>query len=148
MKTLYFFLIAFVFTIISASAFAQTKKETFAVAGECKMCKKKIETAAKAAGATYAVWNVDSKKLTVQYNEANVNTAAIQQRIADAGYDTPLAKASDSAYNNLDDCCQYQRTQQTGHAVAEAPKEATAKESCCTKDAACCKEGSTCCAKQ
>ena len=146
MKTLYFFLIAFVFTIISATAFAQTKKETFAVSGECKMCKKKIETAAKAAGATYAVWDVDSKKLTVKYDEANVNTAAIQQRIADAGYDTPLAKASDSAYNNLDDCCQYQRTQQTDHGAA-APKGATAKESCCTKDAACCKEGSTCCAK-
>src|SRR6476469_10128505 len=139
MKTLYFFLIAFVFTIISVRAFAQTKKETFTVSGECKTCKKKIETAAKAAGATYAVWNVDSKKLTVQYNEANVNTAAIQQRIADAGYDTPLAKASDSAYNNLDDCCQYKRTAQTS--------QTSDKASCCTKDAACCKDGSTCCAK-
>lgn len=147
MKTLYFFLLSIAFTILSVGAFAQTKKETFAVSGECKMCKKKIETAAKAAGASYAVWDVDSKKLTVKYDQATVTTAAIQQHIADAGYDTPTAKASDSAYNNLDECCQYERTSQADHA-ATAPKQATTEKSCCTKDAACCKEGSTCCAKK
>lgn len=110
MKTLQVLLLSFLFICFSSGAFAQTKTETFAVSGECKSCKKKIETAAKAAGATYAVWNVDSKKLTVKYNSGSANTTAIQQRIADAGYDTPSAKASDSAYNNLDECCQYERT--------------------------------------
>ena len=110
MKTLQIILFSFVFTMLSVGAFAQTKKETFTVSGECKTCKKKIETAAKEAGATYAVWNVDSKMLTVKYNSETANTIAIQQRIAAAGYDTPLATATDSAYNNLDECCQYQRT--------------------------------------
>ena len=139
MKTLQIIFLSFFSIVLSLGAFAQSKTETFAVSGECKMCKKHIETAAKDAGATYAVWNVDSKKLTVKYNSESSNTAKIQQRIADAGYDTPLAKASDSAYNSLDDCCQYKRTAQTS--------QTSDKASCCTKDAACCKDGSTCCAK-
>lgn len=94
----------------SAAAVAQTKTDSIAVSGECKSCKKKIETAAKAAGATYANWNVDSKMLVVKYNSESSNAAKIQQRIADAGYDTPTAKASDAAYDGLDDCCKYDRT--------------------------------------
>lgn len=139
MKTLSILFLSFFSLLLSVGALAQTKTETFAVSGECKMCKKHIETAAKEAGATYAVWNVDSKKLTVKYNSESSNAAKIQQRIAGAGYDTPLARASDSAYNSLDDCCQYKRTAQTTPALDKA--------SCCTKDAACCKDGSTCCAK-
>jgi periplasmic mercuric ion binding protein len=148
MKTLQILLLSFSFTLICSGAFAQkgsfnqTKTETFGVSGECGQCKKKIETAAKDAGATYAVWNVKSKELTVKYNSESSNTAKIQQRIADAGYDTPLAKASDSAYNSLDECCQYDRATKTSQAGAKA-EETT----CCTKDAACCKDGATCCAK-
>lgn len=110
MKTLLVILLSFFFLVLSVGAFAQSKTETFTVSGECKICKKHIEAAAKDAGATYAVWNVDSKKLTVKYNSESSNTAKIQQRIADAGYDTPLVRASDSAYNNLEECCQYKRT--------------------------------------
>lgn len=141
MKTLQILLLSFVFIIISIGVHAQTKSETFAVSGECGQCKKKIETAAKDAGATYAVWNVKSKQLTVKYNSESSNTAKIQQRIAEAGYDTPLTKASDSAYNNLDECCQYDRTTKRSAAVK------TEGSTCCIKDAACCKEGATCCAK-
>lgn len=112
MKTLYFFLLSIAFSFIASTGFAQTKTETFAVSGECKMCKKKIETAAKAAGASYAVWDVDSKQIKIKYDAGTVTTAAIQQRIADAGYDTPTVKASDAAYDGLDDCCKYQRAGQ------------------------------------
>ena len=83
------------------------------MSGECGTCKKKIETAAKKAGATYALWNVDSKELTVKYNSTTTNSAKIQKTIADAGYDTQDFKASDKAYNSLDGCCQYERTTNT-----------------------------------
>ena len=102
-----FFLFA---TTVSASAFAQAKTDTFAVSGECKMCKKKIENAAKAAGATFANWDVNSKIITVKYNSESSNAAKIQQSIANAGYYTPGVKASEEAYNGLDDCCKYERT--------------------------------------
>ena len=131
MKTLQIFVLSLFTVILSLNAAAQSKTETFAVSGECGMCKKKIETAAKAAGASYAVWNVSSKKLTVKFTEAS-NAAKIQQHIAESGYDTPTAKATDDAYNNLHECCKYDRTATTETAA------------CCAKDATCCTD-QTCC---
>ena len=103
-------ILSFVFVSITSFGFGQTKTENLKVAGECGTCKKKIETAAKKAGATFATWNVDSKELTVKYNSTSTNTAKIQKAIAEAGYDTPDFKATDEAYNKLDGCCQYERT--------------------------------------
>jgi hypothetical protein len=76
--------------------------------------RKKLKPPPKPAGASYAVWNVTSKELTVNYSTESSNAAKIQQAIADAGYDTPAAKASDSAYNSLHGCCKYERTAKTG----------------------------------
>lgn len=145
MKTLQIFVLSFIAILLSFGALAQSKTDTFHVSGECKMCKKKIETAAKAAGATYADWNVESKTLTVKYNSESANAAKIKQRIADAGYDTPGAKASDSAYKNLDECCQYDRTTSEAKAACCSSATCCTKEDCCSKDANCCSKDSTCC---
>lgn len=105
---------SFIFSIllisIASFGFAQTKTETFKVSGECGSCKMKIESAAKKAGASYAIWDVDSKELTIKYNSTSSNTAKIEQAIAAVGYDTPNYKATEEAYNKLDGCCQYERT--------------------------------------
>ena len=102
-------LLSFVFISIASVGFAQTKTETLKVSGECGSCKKKIESAAKKAGATYALWDVDSKELTIKYNSTSSNTAKIEKAIAAVGYDTPDFKATDDAYHKLDKCCQYDR---------------------------------------
>jgi periplasmic mercuric ion binding protein len=107
MKSLF---LSLLFVSIAAFGFAQTKTETLKVSGECGSCKKKIESAAKKAGASYAVWDVDSKELTVKYNSTATNTVKIQKAIAGVGYDTQDFKATDEAYNKLDGCCQYDRT--------------------------------------
>ena len=127
MKTLRIFSIVTLFLVIANLAIAQkVKTETLKVSGECGMCKKKIETAAKSAGATYALWSPQTKMLKVTY-ASTIGTSAIQQKIADAGYDTPQFKATDEAYSSLDKCCQYER-------------DAKAKsQSCCTMD--CMKDG-------
>jgi hypothetical protein len=115
MKTLRIYSLYTLFLTIAAlslsqESFAQkTKTETFNVSGECSMCKKKIEKAAKEAGATYAVWSEKTKLLQVSYNVNGTNASAIQQKIADAGYDTPQYKATADAYNALPECCQYAR---------------------------------------
>jgi hypothetical protein len=110
MKTLKFFSILF-FSIISFQiSFAQTaKSETIKVNGNCSDCKKHIENSAIEAGATVANWNKNTKFLQITYDPATTNSAKIQTAIAAAGYDTQDFKASDSAYNKLDDCCQYDR---------------------------------------
>src|SRR6185295_7654472 len=109
MKTLKIFLVAAVCLSATVAGHSQkTRTESFKVAGECGTCKKKIEKAAKEAGATYAAWDMNSKILKLSYN-AGTDVAVIQQRIANAGYDTPKYRATDAAYNSLDKCCQYDR---------------------------------------
>lgn len=43
--------------VLSNVIVAQTKVETYAVNGECEMCKKTIEETAKKAGATDSEWD-------------------------------------------------------------------------------------------
>lgn len=142
MKTLSVFICSLLMVAFSFVAGAQEKTEAFKVSGNCGMCKKKIETAAKSAGATYAAWNVETKQLTVKYSSTALNAAKIQQSIAAVGYDTPTAKATAEAYNNLHGCCKYERETTT----ANEAKACCADGICaktgepCKKDKSCCKE--------
>lgn len=122
-------LLSFLFIIIaSLSANAQKKsgtvKETFKVWGECGMCKKTIEKAAKDSGATAASWNEETKQLTVSYKVAKTSNEKIQQAIAAAGYDTRDLTASNAAYDKLHECCHYERKDAVAKpAQAEEKKE-------------------------
>jgi mercuric ion binding protein len=142
MKTFKLFFFSFILLLVANLAFAQTKTETLKVSGECGTCKKKIESAAKKAGASYALWDANTKILKVKYNSSSSNTAKIEKSIAAVGYDTPDFKATDEAYNKLDDCCQYERTTAAG-ACCDDKKCADAqcmKDGKCAKDMSCCKD--------
>src|ERR1700752_3968527 len=129
MKTLKIFSIALICCSVATASFTQkTKTDTFQVSGNCGMCEAKIEKAAKAAGATYAAWNKDTKVITVKYNSTSSNLAKIQKSIAAAGYDNVGVKSTTEAYDKLHACCQYDRTATSG------------KMDCC-KDGKCPKEG-------
>ena len=142
MKSLKIFSTVLLCCAIAATSFSQkTKTETFQVSGNCGMCEAKIEKAAKAAGATYADWNKDTKIITVKYSSTSSNLAKIQKSIADAGYDNVGVKSTTEAYDNHHACCKYDRT-----AVATTGNE---KMDCC-KDGKCTKEGhdgKDCCKK-
>ncbi|WP_245999642.1 heavy-metal-associated domain-containing protein [Paraflavitalea soli] len=107
--------LSFLFIVFSAfSVSAQKKdptqkKETLKVWGECGMCKKTIEKAAKDSGATTANWDTESKKLTITYSTAKTSNEKIQQAIAAAGYDTRDLTANNEAYDKLHECCKYDR---------------------------------------
>ena len=146
MKTLRIYSLFSLFLAIAAFSlptisFAQkAKSETFNVSGECGMCKKKIEKAAKEAGASSAVWNQQTKLLKVSYNVSNTSVSTIQQKIASVGYDTPQYKSTDEAYNALEECCQYAR---------ESKKESCCGSKCEMKDGKCvdqaaCKDKACC----
>ena len=119
---------------LAGTCIAQDKTETFNVSGNCGMCKTKIEKAAKDAGATTATWNKETKALTVSYNSSSTNTAKIQQKIADVGYDNAGFTATEDSYNKLHSCCKYDRVSTDTH---------TAKTMDCCKDGKmdCCKDG-------
>jgi len=161
------------FMFLSIAGFAQKQKtasEDIKVWGNCGMCKKTIETAAKSAGATEANWNEQTKILAVSYNTSKSNNQKIQKAVAAVGYDTQDFTAPDDVYAKLHGCCQYdrkaaavvpQQTALTGNTVAASAKccdmagcgqgsDCCKGMKCCegktcAKDMGCCKEGSTCC---
>ncbi len=157
--SLFSLLLAIAALTIPTISFAQkTKSETFNVSGECGMCKKKIEKAAKEAGASYAVWNLQTKVLNVTYNASNTSASIIQQKIASVGYDTPQHKSTDEAYNALDECCQYAREikkesccgskcEMSAHGVLRAGpggKDGKCVDQASCKDKACCGGSDAC----
>jgi copper chaperone CopZ len=95
--------------LITSTLSAQTKTDTFAVNGNCNMCKERIEQAADLKGVSFASWDVKTKKLTVKYNTEKVSLEDIQKSIAKAGHDSPGYKADNKVYDKLHHCCQYDR---------------------------------------
>lgn len=129
MKTLRVFpILALLMAVASISYGQKVKAETFQVSGNCGMCKTKIEKAAKEAGAKDASWDAETKVLTVKYNSSSTNTAKIQQKIAEVGYDNAGFKATADSYNKLHGCCKYDRA------------AATEKASCCSDGEKCTEE--------
>jgi hypothetical protein len=136
MKTQSFFLSLFSLLFISFASIAQTAKtENIKVWGNCGMCKKTIETAAKEAGAAEANWNTETKILAVSYTSTS-NSQKIQKAVAASGYDTQDFTAPDEAYNKLHECCKYDRKGAT-----PAKSGATAAGSACCDSKDCCKDG-------
>jgi len=86
-------------------------KSQFQVKGNCEMCKSRIETAAKKAGAKTAVYSVDLQTLTLETG-SNVSTDEILKKVADAGHDNEKFKSSDDTYKGLPGCCHYERNLQ------------------------------------
>jgi copper chaperone CopZ len=98
-----------VFTITTITAQSE-KKEKMEVAGNCGMCKTRIENAAKSVdGVSSAEWNKETKILEVSYDSTKINIHKVHMAIAKAGHDTKMHKASDETYNQLPGCCRYER---------------------------------------
>lgn len=84
--------------------------ETTKVAGNCGMCKARIEKAASSqAGVFDAIWDKESKQLMVTFDQSRTSLEAVEKAIARAGHDTQNHKAHDEAYENLPGCCHYDR---------------------------------------
>jgi hypothetical protein len=98
-------------TTAVANSSASLETATFAVSGNCGMCKKSIEGASKKAGAAAADWNDAKQVVTVKFDKQKTSVDAIQKSIAKYGYDNEKYKATKEAYDNLPGCCHYDRKQ-------------------------------------
>ncbi len=117
------FMFIAILAMISSTLFAQTtteKTDTIKVYGECGMCKSRIQKILKIDGISSAVWDVDTKMLTVSYNPAIITNDDIQKKIATVGHDTEKYRADDKVYEKLPGCCHYER-KKVG-ALREDPK--------------------------
>lgn len=83
------------------------------VAGNCNMCKARIEKAAL--GVTNVVeasWDKDSKILEISYADVPSIIPDVEKAVAKAGHDTKNFKALESTYQELPACCHYERLSQ------------------------------------
>lgn len=104
-------LITIALFITGTIAFAQSTESSFGVRGNCGMCKKTIEKAAKSIdGVTSAIWDREAKTIQVTFDTSIIKLLEIHKAIAKSGYDTEQVTANKLAYDNLPGCCQYDRT--------------------------------------
>ena len=83
---------------------------TFFVAGNCGMCKARIEEASLAInGVRTANWDVNSKILSVSFDASKTTKTNIEKHVAKVGHDTKEIKSDDATYNDLPACCKYDR---------------------------------------
>lgn len=110
MKRIYKGLITLFFISMYAVSFAQQERTiTFEVAGNCAICKQRIEKAAKINGVSQAIWNTRDGLATVVFNPDITSDRNIKQAIADAGHDTDEVRAEQEVYETLHECCLYDR---------------------------------------
>ena len=102
-------------TFISAQ---NLSKSQFKVKGNCEMCKERIETTAKKAGAQSARYSIDLQTLTLETSE-KVLPEDILKKVAEAGHDNEKFKASDETYEKLPGCCHYDRDLKTENSNIE-----------------------------
>jgi copper chaperone CopZ len=81
---------------------------SFGVKGNCGMCKKTIETAAKSLdGVIKADWDKQTKQVSLVYDSQIIDLMSIHQAIANSGYGTELVENNIDSYENLPLCCKY-----------------------------------------
>jgi periplasmic mercuric ion binding protein len=108
-------IIAIVVTLVGFSSQAQEKKNKnakyiFEVSGNCEQCQKRIQKAAYSVqGVKSAIWNIETHELSLILNEEKSTLIEIKKAIAKVGHDSDEAKATVEDYNNLPQCCLYQR---------------------------------------
>lgn len=97
-------------TITTVSNTSKTQEAQIPVAGNCGMCKARIEKAAQSlVGVQAATWEAKKQRLSVRFDPSKTDLATIAKRVAKSGHDADLEKASNNTYRNLPACCLYQR---------------------------------------
>lgn len=115
-------------TTIGQSQIKNAVIETVRINGNCSMCETAIEKAAFKKNVSKADWSKDSKLATITYDNKKTNSESVLKQIALAGYDNQSFLAPDAAYNQLPDCCKYERDQKhstinTKASVSKSPTD-------------------------
>lgn len=97
------------------TVFATNKTEKIEVKGNCGMCETRIEkTVLAIEGVSKADWDTMNKKLKVTFDDTKTDIDKIEIEIAKVGHDTPNHKTTTEVYDNLPDCCKYERADEEG----------------------------------
>jgi hypothetical protein len=91
--------------LLTSDTNAQSTRDTtitFKVSGDCAMCKERIEKAAQIKGVSVAIWNADTKLLSLTYDPSKTTPEKVLKKIAVAGHDTEVKKADDAVYKSVE----------------------------------------------
>nr|MDA3820668.1 efflux RND transporter periplasmic adaptor subunit [Candidatus Delongbacteria bacterium] len=89
---------------------ADIQHKMITVAGNCDMCKDRIEAAAKSVnGIMTADWSAEKQMLHLSFDSKQTSLENVEKAIVKVGHDTKKFKADDSVYNALPECCKYRK---------------------------------------
>ncbi len=96
----------------SAQQQAENPNVSIWVNGLCGMCEDRIQKAAlRVPGVRTAVWDIDTKFLTVTTDPSKFDEGRLHKAVAAVGHDTEKEKAPDDVYAKLHECCHYDRNE-------------------------------------
>ncbi len=84
-----------------------SQSTSFKVFGACEQCKDRIEHGLKLKGIKSAVWDIDSKQLSLVYDPSIITLEKIENKIVGLGHDLENKKAKKIIYDALPSCCHY-----------------------------------------
>jgi outer membrane receptor for ferrienterochelin and colicins len=86
---------------------ATGEEVTFAVAGVCGMCKKRIESTVEAPGLLYKEWDQSTGLLHLRYDPNLYSLEKAKKALLAVGHDVEGKEANQKAYRQLPTCCLY-----------------------------------------
>jgi copper chaperone CopZ len=99
-------LFTLIFLTVATGLSAQTDTVRIQTSSVCETCKKTIEHELSfEKGIKTARLDVETGILTVIYNSAKTDPAAIRIAVTKTGYDADSLKADPKSFNKLPDCC-------------------------------------------
>ncbi len=95
------------FALTTAAFGAESVKEVqIKTSAQCEMCKTRIEKAVnEIEGVKESDLSLETKILTVKYDESKTDPDAIRKVVTKTGYDADGMPANPKAYNKLPKCC-------------------------------------------
>jgi copper chaperone CopZ len=102
-----FLLLAIFFTVqLSSCGTKANAHAEFWVRGNCEMCQATIEGALQSTkGVAAAKFDLNTNQAIVDFDSTLVKVSDLHQAVANAGYETKMTPASETAYEALPKCC-------------------------------------------
>ena len=140
MKSISKIMVAIVVLLSITNSLAQIKNaktEKVKIAGNCEMCKKRIEDAGNEKNISKVIWSEKTQMATIKFDSVKTTAKEILTRIAAVGHDSEMAQTSNEIYTDLPECCQYDRKtiseQKASFSCVMHPDEVSLEKGKCSK---------------
>ncbi|MBP3943067.1 carboxypeptidase-like regulatory domain-containing protein [Sphingobacteriaceae bacterium WQ 2009] len=111
---------------LNAASYLSDTTALLHVAGNCDMCKQRIEKASLSLPAVKkAVWQSETQQLQITFQPEKTTLSDIRQAIAAVGHDVDSIKAPTEVYDKLHSCCLYPRLGEENTLHAKMPTVAS-----------------------